>query len=152
MALGTAALFNALVSHAKASGLFEQVLDFEPKTGPPRALSAAFWAGPLQPIPIASGLNSVTVRFLIHGRLYLMLGAQPEGQIETDMFDALDALMALYCAHFTLGGLVKQIDLLGQHGIPLKAEPGYLRFDKTWYRSATLSIPLIVNNLWTEAP
>jgi hypothetical protein len=38
------------------------------------------------------------------------------------------------------------------HGAALAADFGYARFDSTTYRVATLVIPLILNDVWTEAP
>ena len=51
---------------------------------------------------------------------------------------------------FDLNGTVANVDLLGAHGTPLQALFGYARFDNTTYRVATLTVPLIINDAWTE--
>jgi hypothetical protein len=50
----------------------------------------------------------------------------------------------------TLGGTVRMIDLLGIDGTPLSAMAGYLQIDRKVYRVMDLTIPVIVNDMWTQ--
>ena len=44
------------------------------------------------------------------------------------------------------------IDLLGAYGLPLEAgNVGYLNMDNSYYRAAELTIPVLIDNLWTQA-
>ena len=44
------------------------------------------------------------------------------------------------------------IDLLGAYGQKLSAQAGYITIDSHMYRIMTLTIPCVINDLWTQAP
>ena len=45
------------------------------------------------------------------------------------------------------------VDLLGQAGVPLSARAGYLEMDDgAVYRVVTLTVPVLVNDLWSQSP
>ncbi len=85
-------------------------------------------------------------------RVYGSMQADPPDAIDPNMVAAADALGEAYTGGFTLGGLVRQVDLLGAHGSPFDVRAGYLSIDGTRYRVLTISLPVVVNDLWTEAP
>jgi len=58
--------------------------------------------------------------------------------------------MASYIGGFTLGGLVRDVDVNGEFGTPLEAVYGYVAIDGAMYRVATITIPVIVNDVWTQ--
>jgi len=84
--------------------------------------------------------------------VYLNMLQEPQDAIDTNIMTAVDALMAAYSSDFDLGGLVRNVDLLGAHGDPLAADAGYLEQDKRLYRVVVISLPLICNDLYTQAP
>lgn len=143
----------ALMSHGQGLGLFEQVLGHEPVSAPGSGLTYAVWAGPVRPIPARSGLNSVTARLEMRGRVFMPADSDPMDEVDAAVITAVSKLMGAYCGDFTLGDLVANVDLLGAHGAPLGADTGYTSFaGGTTYRVATLTIPLVINDAWTEAP
>lgn len=150
--LDLAAYRSAAMSHAQGLGMFGQVLGHEPVSAPGSGLIYALWVSDLVPVPARSGLNSVSVRLELTGRVFMPADSQPEDDVDTTVTTAVNGLMREYCGDFTLGGTVADIDLLGAHGPALRAKFGYARFDSTTYRVATLTIPLIINDAWTEAP
>lgn len=150
MALDIRTILDAVESHALASGYFAQVNGHEPKSPPTSGITAAVWVEQIGPARGASGLDSTTVRLALFVRLYSSLVQQPVDAIDPDLMTALDALMAAYSGDFTLGGLVRDVDLLGAHGDPLSARAGYLAEGGAEYRVMTITLPLIVSDLWAQ--
>lgn len=148
MSLDIAAALNALVSHAMAGGHFERVNTHESVNAPGSGLTADVWGQHIIPIQGRSGLDSTSVRVLFVLRIFT--GATPSDDLDLLVMAAAGDLMARYTANLTLGGSVSNIDLLGAHGIALKSELGYQEKDKKLLRIATMTIPLIFNNVWTQ--
>lgn len=141
---------SAAMSHAQALGMFEQVLGHEPVSAPGSGLIYALWVSDLAPVPNRSGLNVVSVRLELTGRVFMPADSQPEDDVDTAVTGAVNGLLREYCGDFTLGGTVANVDLLGAHGPALRAKFGYARFDSTTYRVATLTLGLIINGTWNE--
>lgn len=139
-----------LTSHAQADGRFGQVLKHEPLSAPGSGLTYALWVADLAPVPASSGLSSTTARLELSGRIYIPADTEPMDDVDDQLVGATDALMTAYSGGFQLGGNVRCIDLLGAWGTALRARYGYLPIDSTTYRIATLTIPIIVNNAWTQ--
>ncbi|MFF8901667.1 hypothetical protein ACF082_29770 [Streptomyces lydicus] len=150
MALDILGVTDALVSHAMASGYFEQVNGHEPKSAPAGGgLTAAVWANQVTPLR-ASGLASVSVLLVFNVRLYTSAQTQPADAIDPSMLAAVDDLCAAYSGDFTLGGLLRSVDLLGAHGQSLDVQAGYIQQDGALYRVMTITVPCVVNDLWEE--
>jgi hypothetical protein len=145
------ALRDALVSHAQKLGIFERVAAHEPKSQPGNGISCVIWAQDIRPLPGASGLNATSGYVVWHARLLANMLAEPQDSIETDLLYAATTLMGEYSGNFTLGGLVRNIDLLGQFGESLSMQAGYLDIDRKFFRVATVVLPMVVNDLWTQA-
>lgn len=143
---------SAVMSHAQGLGLFGNVLDHEPVSAPGSGLSYAVWVKNVRPVPARSGLASVSARLELNGRIYMPADTEPQGDVDASVTGAVSGLFNAYCGDFQLGGSVAEVDLLGEHGASISADFGYTRFDSTTYRVAMLTIPLIINDLWTEAP
>lgn len=142
---------SVLTSHAQARGGFNQVLNHEPLSAPGSGLTYAVWVGDIDPLPTASGLASTTVRVIFNGRLYLPADTEPMDEVDVQLTDAAADLMSLYTGDFTLGGSVRNIDLLGEFGDRMRARLGYLDIGSTVYRISTISIPAVFSNAWTQA-
>ena len=152
MTLDVAGIVAAVQSHAEATGLFELTVTTEPKSAPGKGLTAAIWFAGIGPVSAAAGLAAVAVRVTLMVRVLKPMLSQPYGQIDPDMMTATDTLLAAYCGAFTLGGQVRNIDLLGQHGVALEAKSGYVTIDRQMFRIVDITVPLIINDLWTETP
>jgi hypothetical protein len=145
------AILDALQSHAMASGLFERVNGHEPKNAPGNGLTAAVWVDEIGPSPAASGLAGTSVRLVFNVRVYTSMLAEPPDTIDPNMLAAVDALMGAYSADFELGGLVRNVDLLGQGGgQPMSAKAGYLNQDGKLFRVMTIVLPVIINDVWNQ--
>lgn len=151
MALDISGILDAVVSHAMASGHFEAVNGHEPANPPGHGLTCAVWADRVTPVR-SSGLGSLSALVVFNVRLYTSMQAEPADAIDPNLIAAVDALGAAYSGDFTLGGLVRHVDLLGANGQPLDVRAGYISQDGVLYRVLTISLPCIVNDLWEETP
>lgn len=152
MSLGIVGITASVQSHAQDLGLFEVVTLHEPKSKPANGLTCAIWADEIKPAPGASGLAATAVLVVMSVRLYTPMLQQPYDEIDSDMLAALDALMGAYSNAFTLEGQVRNVDLAGEFGTGLSAEAGYINQDSKLFRVMTISLPLIVSDLWVQAP
>jgi hypothetical protein len=150
MALDIRTILAAVESHALASGFFQAVNGHEPKSAPQNGLTCAVWVEQIGPARGGSGLDSTSARLALNVRLYTPMTSEPEDAIDPALMDALDALLAAYSGDFELDGLVRQVDLLGTYGDPLSVRAGYLTTSGAEYRVMTITLPLIVNDLWEQ--
>lgn len=147
-----AALFAAVEADAMTLGVFETVNAHEaPRNAPGNGPSLDLWFQGIKPAPWAGGLASTSVVIHLQGRVYMSAEQQPYDAIDPAIVDASVRLIANYSAGFTLGGLVRNVDLLGESGITLGGEAGYVMRDNRRFRVVTLDIPLIVNDLMAQA-
>ncbi|MFI1889817.1 hypothetical protein [Streptomyces jumonjinensis] len=151
MALDITGILDKVVSHAAGVGYFEQVNGHEPASAPGYGLTAAVWSERVTPVR-SSGLASLSTLLVFSVRIYTSAHQEPMDAIDPRMVEAVDALCREYAGDFTLGGLVRHVDLLGAAGQPLDVRAGYISQDGSLYRVMTITLPVIVNDLWEEAP
>jgi hypothetical protein len=135
------------------SGYFERVNGHEPLNPPGNGLTAALWVQSMGPVPAGSGLAATSARLVFMVRLFAPAMQLPTDDIDPNLMAATDALMTAYSGDFEFGGQVRNVDLLGQAGIALSAEAGWVDYgDGAKFRVITITLPVIVNNAWTQAP
>lgn len=152
MSINATEILSRVVSHAMTLGRFERVNQHEPKNAPGKGLSASVWMDSIAPARGGSGLSKTTGRLVLNVRLYSSFIMEPQDAIDPELLTACDELLAAYSGDFELGGTVKQIDLMGQYGTPLSAQAGYLNQDGMMFRVMTITLPVIVNDLWEQVP
>ncbi|UVS81845.1 hypothetical protein [Actinokineospora sp. UTMC 2448] len=147
-------VLNAVVSHAESLGAFERVNGFEPGAPPGPGLHAAVWVQDITPVPRASGLAATSVRLELALRTYSRVEVEPPDEVDPTMTRAIGQLMTALTADFDLGGTVRNVDVLGAHGPALGAQAGYSRFPASGelYRVMTLTIPVIINDVFPQSP
>lgn len=144
-------IFDAVVSDIQRSGYFDKVNEYEPKRSPRGLrLTAAVWLQAIDPVPLASGLASTSARLLFICRVFQNMLKEPQDLIDRDMTRAVSNLMRRYHDDFDFEGLIRNVDLLGQFGIPLSSEAGYIEQDKVMFRVQDIRIPCIVNDVWPQ--
>jgi len=148
----TSAYVDAVVSHALSTGFFERMNKHEPKTAPPDGLTGAVWFASIEPVRSNPSLISTSVRLVVTVRIYCGMIQEPQDGIDEQVMTAVDALMNAYTGDFTLDGLIREIDLLGQHGAPLSALAGYLMIDKKMMRVVDIQVPMIISDAWMQVP
>jgi hypothetical protein len=149
MGLANKSVIDQLTSKARSTGLFRAVNGHEPKGSPEKGLTCAVWADAIAPSP-TSGLNSTSavVTFMI--RLYTPMISEPQDMIDPTLVAAADKIMGDITADFTLGGTVRQVDLLGSHGAPFGAQAGYVEIGGTVFRIIDITTPCVINDAWPQ--
>lgn len=145
------AFTDALVSHAATTGWFQQINEHEPKSYPNGDLTAAVWVQALRPDPQRSGLDATSAWLTFTLRIYASMLQEPQDQIDPQMIGAVDDLLTLFSGDFTLDGMIREVDLLGQSGTGLSVQSGYLDVDRRKYRIVDITIPLGLNDVWDQA-
>lgn len=140
----------AIESLISALGLFESVNLHEPKNAPGSGLVCAIILDEISSAPQASGQAATAGRVVFKARVMSQMLQEPQDMIDQDMGNAVAKIMEALTGDFELGGTVRNIDLLGETGTPLSAKGGYLTIDKTMYRFMDITIPLVVNDVWSQ--
>lgn len=148
---GAQTIFDAIQSHALATGLFDTVNTHEPKSSPGNQVHCAIYVSGLGPVPLASGLRTTTGLLVVMARIYVNMLQEPQDKIDPNIVAATDTLLADFSGDFTLGDNVRNIDLLGQSGQSLSARAGYITIGDTMFRSMDITVPIIVNDVYTQS-
>lgn len=148
--MDTAGIVAAVTSHAQTLGEFDVVSFHEPKGAPGSGLSLAVIASDGGTVAAASGLASASSRVALTARIFKPLLGQPGDETDADLLTAMDLLFGAYASAFTLDGLVRNVDLLGQHGTGLTWRAGYVRIDEVTFRIVDINLPMILNDQWNE--
>lgn len=153
MSLGATAVLDAVISHAKASGLFERVNGHEPKNPPGNGLSCAVWADRVRPAN-TSGLTATSAQILFKVRVYSSMQQQPYDAIDPGILNAVDVLWTAYIGDLTLGDTAMSIDVRGMAGDRMDAQAGYVPSSDggPQMRVMTITLPVLINDVWVEAP
>lgn len=145
-------LFDAIKSHAMATGLFEDVITHEPKSAPGNGLTCATWLDSVVPVG-TSGLAATSGLVTFTVQLYTPMLQEPQDAIDVDLLAATNDLLQAYSGDFDLDDdNVRGVDLLGAYGPGLSAKAAYVQIDKTLYRVMTITVPVVVNDLWAQSP
>lgn len=152
MTLDATGIFNALISHAAGTGLFESVNGHEPKSSPGKGITAAVWVARIEPARATSGLAATSALVTCTVRIFSDMLQEPQDGIDPAVIEATDALMNAYSGDFTLGGLIRNVDLLGQTRTPLFAQSGYLNVSGRMFRIMDITVPMIVSDVWEQEP
>ncbi len=151
MALDIGTILDKLVSHAMATGMFETVNEFKVDEPAGQGITCGIWSDDIRPIR-SSGLASTSCRITFKVRLFSNTEAAPESYLERAMVDAASVLLTAYSGDFELGGNVRAVDLLGMEGVPLSADAHYMNLSGVIYRVMDLTIPILINDAWDQAP
>lgn len=144
-------LFDKIESHAMELGIFEQVNTHEPKSASGNGVYCSIWVQQIRPVT-SSGLASTSGAVSLRARCYSNMLQQPYDAIDPNILTAATTLIAAYSADLNLGGAAgtRNIDLLGQTGESLSGQAGYVDIDKRMHRCIDVTVPVIINDLWTQ--
>lgn len=145
-------IIDALISHALTLGVFDSVSGHEPANPPGRGMKCAVWMDRLAPLPERSGLASTSLLLIANVRTYMPVSQEPRDAIDPLMVTADGLLREAYSGDFTFGGAVAFIDLLGAYGTAMTTASGYLIQDTGSWRVYTLTVPVVVDDIFAQAP
>lgn len=146
-------VLSELESHCLRRGTMDQVNTYQPEQVPGNGVTCAIWVQRIGPARAGSGLSATSVRVEYGVRLYTPSLQAPKDAVDTFLLEATSDLMLSFTGDFTLGGVARAIDLLGAYGAPMEAVAGYARFPDgdTEFRIMTISVPVVVNDVWDQA-
>jgi hypothetical protein len=148
MSLGTRSILDKVVSHALALGTFAKVNTHEYKAAPGKGLFCEIWAETIA--PARSGLDVTSAVLTLNIRIRSDMIAEPQDGIDPAILDAVDELMDAYTGDFQLGGTSRNIDLLAGSTPGLRADAGYLDHGGKLFRIVTITMPIIINDVWNQ--
>jgi hypothetical protein len=102
--------------------------------------------------PALSGSGSMSLRAIWLARVYGPTSTEPSDLIDPRMTHAALMFMGAIVGDFQLGGhpQVRAVDLKGSHGIALASRAGYLEQNARLYRVMTVTVPVLINDVWDE--
>lgn len=150
--LNFTALTGALADHANSLGLFDTVQGHEAWTPPGNGITCAIWLLGVKPAKGQSGLDTTSLWLTFNARLYTPITSTQPDLIDPALVNATYLLMGAYSNAFTLGGLVREVDLLGRSGPGLSAMSAYQDIASVKYRVVTVTVPLLVDDVFGQVP
>ncbi len=149
MSLDTGSILDKLQGILLGTAYFETVVMHEPTSAPGPGKNAAIFMDHIAPTQ-ASGLDKVSVLMVINVRIFANGNQEPKDDIDKDLATVIDLVMNSIAGDFTLDGEARNVDIFGVEGTKFQAQYGYLRQDSTLYRMADITVPIIINDVWTE--
>jgi hypothetical protein len=139
------ALFTAIQSYAQELGIFEGVGLHEPWNAPGNRLFCSINLGTVRPV-MSSGLAAVSLQVTLAVRVWSSALQKPLDGIDPEILSAACSLMGAFSGGFTLGGTVRDIDLMA-----MSAQPAYVDFEGKPFRVVEVTVPIVVNDTFLEA-
>jgi hypothetical protein len=143
-------VFDAVVSDVQRSGYFRKVNQHEPKKAPTTGLWAAIWVQSIEPVGLISGLQQSSALLVFTLRIYSNMLKEPQDAIDPEVMRATSNVMRRYHDDFDFEGLIRNIDVFGQAGVPLSAQAGYQEIDGKWFRIMDITVPCLLNDIWPQ--
>jgi hypothetical protein len=143
-------LMTNVTDHASRLGVFRSVNKHEPKGAPGSGMRYSVWVQTIEPLGAASGLAETSGYVVLWGRIFGNAFMKPEDELDPQMLTAATTLLAAYSGDFNFGDTVRNVDLLGTFGQKMGAQAGYVTIQQTMYRVMTITIPVIINDMWTQ--
>lgn len=150
MGLNSDAVLDATESALAKLGVYERVNMHEPKNAPGNGVTASVWVDDITPIAKRSGLAATSALLVLTIRCQTSMQTDPQDGIDRQLVKAVDTTLNAFTGDFDLGDTVAEIDLLGAYGRPMGARAGYMQQGDTTYRVIVITLPLVLNDVWTQ--
>lgn len=144
-----------ITDYVSQTGLFDSVQKFELDGNPGQFVAAVFPAPlALEPVEGLSGVNITSLRVTFIIRLYLAVSQQTPDVIDPKMMHATATIMQKFNGGFTFGESIYGVDVLGEQGVRLSSNCGYMKVGSTdpsaLYRIMDITVPLLLANIWPQ--
>src|SRR5260370_37732 len=99
------------------------------------------------------GMGATSGIVVLMARIYKNFRSEPFDMIDPDVMSATTDMMGAISGDFQFGGAagVRAVDLLGSSGTALSAQAGYVEIDRQMFRVMTITIPIILNDMFSQA-
>lgn len=148
--LDPGAVLTTLLDYAREQGVYEVVRLTEFTTPPPSGLCFALWAEALGTTQTGTGLASTNALVRCMARIYYPAFGKDSATHEVRMINAASGYLGKLNGGFTLGGTVRNVDILGETGELPEWEFGHAGIDNKISRIADLSIRAVLNDVWIQ--
>jgi hypothetical protein len=138
------ALFDALKSAVQQTALFQAVDMHEPVSPPGVRLYCSIIFAGLKPVT-SSGLNVTSGQVTFDMRIWSKAQQRPLDKIDPEIVAAAATVIGVLSGELTLGETVRDIDLLSMSGTP-----GWVEFNGEQFRVMSISIPIVINDLFEQ--
>lgn len=150
MSLDIQSIMDNVASHALATGHFDAVLGYVSKQSPTNGITAAIYVEDIRAVRTSSLVNT-TIRVELEMQVYSSTYQEPYDSIDTNLVHATDAMFTALIGDFDLGGEARNIDIFGAHGQPLRVRSGYMNLSGKEFRVFQLLVPIIIDDVWSQA-
>lgn len=153
-AIALKSTMQALQSKLRAMGnVYEAVIaePSQPFTAPAqtkRVAAAVWFVSWLPTLTLATSVEG----FILNVRLHVDAFAKPQEEHELALTDTFSEFTTDIQQDYTLGGVVREIDIAGQFTDGMSAEAGRITLSDKMYRIIDITVPVIVNDVATHAP
>lgn len=144
-------IFDKIVSYALGTGRFDTVNQHEPKNSPGSNMLCSVWVQSIKPVRM-SAMNATSGLVTFQSRIYTNFRSEPFDMIDENVMSATADMMNTMSGDYDFGedANVRAIDLLGMSGTALSAQAGYVEIDRVMYRVMTITIPIIINDMFLQ--
>jgi hypothetical protein len=145
-------VLDKVVSYALASGRFDSVNQHEPKNAPGSGTYCSIWVQSITPARL-SGLAATSGVLVLSVRAYTSFVQQPFDMIDPNIMAAITDFMGALSGDFEFGqqANVRNVDLLGANGVKMQANAGYVEIDRQVFRVMTLTVPIVINDMFNQS-
>lgn len=150
MTFNASDIHDNVVTVPQQLGIFDSVLGFEPKSAPVGNLICAVWFMDINPFPGRSGANITSAVAVWNARIYIPMLSEPQDEVEKNLLNAISLLMGALAGDFTLDSSVAGVDLQAMSGKGMGSKTGYVGMDGVLFRIADVTIPLIIDDCWSQ--
>lgn len=151
-AASATALFSALRSDALSLKVFDAVGNHEPTAQPGKGLYLSLTLASIEPMPAASGMAATSGKVVISAKIWANATTRarrlPLDELDPEVLGAAASLMAIFSGGFTLGGTVRDVDLMSMTAAAVWVDFG----GGTEYRVIDITVPVIINDLFEQEP